>query len=207
MDADSHLPTALQNLTTALLTFHNNHPVLTYLLLIIYATGVFTYSLIFCASLHDLRTVPWLPSVFLTDGILICCCPLAAVLPIFLWPLLVASNVFLACLRWFLAAPTFCGIRREVFLRPYKPFDAWVRRWQQDRRYWKQRRALLPVANAGLRHAPRADYGAVNVSRIRVDREGYSGHRALHDCMQYARQPPSQADAASVRSVPPPYPA
>lgn len=202
MEVDSHLPTALQSLTSALLTFHDNHPFLSALLWIIYASGVVAFSIALCASLHDPRTIPWLSPIFLTDGILVCCCPLAAVLPVLLWPLVIAHNVLLASLRWFLAAPTFCGIRREVFVRPYRACAGRVRRWRQDRRYRKQqRRALLPVTNGGASgDAPRADYGAVDGSRIRIVREQYSGA-----CMQCARQPPSHADAASVRSVPPPY--
>lgn len=203
METSSPLPTALHTLPTPLLAFHDNHPFLTALILIVYASGVFTYTLILCASLHDPRTIPWLPPIFLTDGILVCFCPLATVLPVVLWPLVVVCNVLIACLRWFLAAPTFCGVRREVFVRPYRACAGRVRRWRRDRRDRKQRRALLPVVNGGSRYTPRLSYGAVNEGRVRVDREPYSSPRIQR--MQYARQPPFQSDAASVRSVPPPY--
>lgn len=203
METDSDLPMALQSLKTALFIFHDNHPFLSALILIIYASGVFIYSLFLCASVHDPRTIPWLPPVFLTDGILVCCCPLAAVLPVILWPLVFVCNILIACLQWFLAAPTFCGIRREAFIRPYRSCVGKLRQWGRDRRARKQRRALLPVTNGVPRHAPRTGYGTVNEGRIWVDREQYSSSRTQR--MQYARQPPFQSDAASVRSVPPPY--
>lgn len=195
------MDTANSQLPSALLAFHDNHPFLTALILIVYTSGVFIYSLILCSSLHDVRTIPWLPPIFLTDGILVCCCPLAAVLPIVIWPLVVVCNALLACMRWFLAAPTFCGIRREVFVQPYRACADRFRRWGRDRRDRKQRRALLPVANGGLRYEPGTGYGAVNGNRARVGREQYSSPRSQR--MQYARQP--QSDAASVISVPPPY--
>lgn len=196
MDPDSHLPTAVQSLPTPLLTFHDNHPFLTALFLIVYVSGVFVYSsILLTTSLHDMRTIPWLPPIFLTDGILVCCCPLAAVLPVILWPLVVVCNIFLNFLCWFLAAPTFCGIRREALA-----YRTCVERMRRER---KQRRALLPVTNGGLRYAPRTGYGTVNGARVRIDREQYSSPRSQR--MQYARQPPFSSDAASVRSVPPPY--
>lgn len=204
MDPDSHLPTALQSLPTPLLAFHDNHPFLTALFLIVYVPGVFAYSIILLStSLQGPRSIPWLPPIFLTDGILVCCCPLAAVLPVLLWPLMVVGNILLDCLRWFVAAPTFCGIRRETILRPYRACAERVRRWRWNRRERKQRRALLPVTNGGLRYAPRTGYGTVNEGRVRIDREQYSSPR--NQRMQYARQPPFPSDAASVRSVPPPY--
>lgn len=197
------MDTSSAQLPSALLAFHDNHPFLTALILIVYFLGFGFYSFILCASLHDVRTIPWLPPIFLTDGILICCCPLAAVLPVILWPFVVLCHILLACLRWFLAAPTFCGIRREAFVRPYRAYADRLRRWARDRRDRKQRRALLPVANGGSRDEPGTGYGAINGSRTGINREQYSSPRSQR--MQYARQPPFQSDAASVISVPPPY--
>lgn len=201
-------PTAPPTLITPLLAFRDNHPFLTALILITYTAGLLTYSALLCAGLQDLHGpggIPWLPAIFLTDGILVCCCPFAAVLPVVFWPLLVASNILFACLRWFLAAPTFCGIRRETLIRPFKAWTAGVRRWVRERRRaGKQRRALLPVVGGGPRSAPRGGYGTVSESRTRANREYHAFPGPQR--MQYARQPPPpQSDAASVRSVPPPY--
>lgn len=207
MDTALYHPTAPPTLITPLLAFRDNHPFLTALILITYTVGLLTYSAILCAGLQDLHGpggIPWLPPIFLTDGILVCCCPLAAVLPVVLWPLLIASNVLLACLRWFLAAPTFCGIRREALIRPFRACTVRVRRWVRERRNGgKQRRALLPVVGDGLRSAPRGGYGTVNEGGSRANREYYASPRPQR--MHYARQPPFQSDVASVRSVPPPY--
>lgn len=187
-------PTALQTLPSALLALHDAHPFTTALLLTIYASGVLIYTILLCASLHDPRTIPWLSPVFLTDGVLVCCCPLAAVLPVLLWPLVVACGALDSCLRWFLAAPTFCGVRRETFARLCRA---------RSRRDRKQRRSLLPVAGDGRRHAPRAGYGALDGRITRVERDHYPTSRSQR--MQYARQPQFQSDVASVSSAPPPY--
>lgn len=216
MDATSYL-------LTALLAFFDNYPYLAPFTLILYVFVAGLLSIVLCANLRDLST--WLPPVFLPDGILVCCCPLAAVLSILLWPLMVVCFVVLLTLvgvwyaviwplvavfcvlldslRWFLAAPTFCGIRREAFIGLYMACCERLRRWGRGRRDRKQRQALLPVANGGPGDEPGTGYGAINGSRTRVEQEQYSSPRSQR--MQYARQPPFQSDAASVVSAPPRY--
>ncbi|KAL1863041.1 hypothetical protein Daus18300_008197 [Diaporthe australafricana] len=194
--------TALQGIATAILDFHTDHPALSILLFLIYASGVLAGSILLCSNADNPRAISWLPHVFLTDGILVCCCPLATVLPIFLWPLVIVYHILRFCLRWFLAAPTFCGIRREVIIRPYRACARGLRRWGRDRRARKQRRGLLPVTNS-VRDGPRAGYGAINGSRPHLEREQNAIVRSQHVC--FAHQPPSQSDMASVRSIPPPY--
>lgn len=202
MTTEIPLQTTIHRLATALVDFHTDHPALSILLFLIYASGVLAGSILLCSNALNPRGIPWLPPVFLTDGILVCCCPLAAVLPVLLWPLVIAYKVLLFCLRWFLAAPTFCGIGRDVFIRPYRACARELRRRSRDRRAAKQRRGLLPVTN-GVRAMPRMEYGAINGSRPHLNREQYASVRSQHVC--FARQPPSQSEAASVRSVPPPY--
>lgn len=222
MDTESSLHTALHTLAAALTDFQTAHPALAMIVLLIYITGVLFGSVVLCSSLGDLRGVSWLPNIFLTDGVLICCCPLAAVLPILLWPLVIIGNILLFCLRWFLAAPTFCGIRREAFIKPYKICARTLRRWGRERRAKKQRRGLLPVAN-GARATPQTGYGAISVGRPQLDREPCGCPRShgtrssrqarlqpeiesdVEAIMRYARQQHFQSDVESVRSAPPPY--
>lgn len=162
------MDTSNTQLPSALLAFHDNHPILTALLHIVYALGFGIYFFILCERLHDLSTVPWLPTIFLTDGILVWFCPLAAMLPVLLWPLfplcyllvvcfqllLACFGLFLACFRFSLAAPTFCGIKREVFVGLYRACADRFRPWKWNRQDGKQRRAPPPITNGDMKYEP-----------------------------------------------------
>lgn len=206
MDTISHLDMAL-------LAFYDNHPVLAAFILIVYASVVLGLFLFLCISLHDLRTIPWLPPIFLTDGILVCCCPLAAVLPIILWPLMVVYHILMAayyillgCLKWFLAAPTFCGIRREALVQLYQACAEGLRRRKrdkQDMKQMKQKRPLLWETNPFSRHQPQTGYGTLNNSGTWVTRGQYS-NPFRRQGMQYDTQSPFQ-NKPPLMSAPSPF--
>ncbi|KAL2289332.1 hypothetical protein FJTKL_02335 [Diaporthe vaccinii] len=141
-------------LSLALLAFLDNYPDLARVILLIYVWVALLLFIILCGSLlvRDSSMLFWLPTIFLTDGILVWFSPLAAVLSILFWPLLPVRSVLLDCFRLPLTAPTFCGIKREAFVRLYAACADRLQRWKRDWRDKEQRRdRLLGYRSTGSR--------------------------------------------------------
>lgn len=192
-------------LGTAIDNFKTEHPFLFYSAALLYLCPV-AVGLIALLLFVRPRDIPWLHPIFLTDGVLICCCPLAAVLPVILWPLMLIMALLGRALRWFLAAPTFCGIRRNT-IRLYAtrllslPIVAGSRAWHTVVGLFRSRRKvhqpLLPAERVPPSTPP---YGSMGTSRgsFQTRQHNPPGPRG-------ARSPTMQSDARSTRFAPPPY--
>lgn len=179
----------------AIAVFRHQHPVLFYALASIYFIPALAGLLALSCCIRP-RDTPWLHPIFLTDGFLVCCCPLASVLPVVLWPAWLLGVLLAKALQWFSNAPTYCGVERVTVRR-------WGRMWR-SRLTWRGRKkqtgALLPTDGGVSSAGP--GYGSLGHARGPRP-EPYRSPGTRH--MRYARPPTTDTDAASVRSVPPPY--
>lgn len=194
-------------------SFRTQHAGLFIFLVIIYSIPTLI-GLIHIATLASTpRAIPYLHPIFLEDGILVCCCPLAVILPLILWPLVLVNTIFRCilhqiyrALRWVLNAPTFCGIRRYTYrqwaVSLRMKIATGFRRVQkmcspQDR---KSARAAQQEA-APIRVHRRHGYGTIRSSPTvsNPSPPTSTGH------FQYQRVSNMDPDAASIVSAPPPY--
>lgn len=192
----------LWDIGTAISHFTSIHPftrVVAYLFLSVYFMGVIWGLCVLCMRMGELSTIEWLPPIFTTDGILVCCCPLAVILPIIFWPLMLLAIILRRIFIWFLAAPTYCGIPRKrcgvclgAFIRIPIFYVDRIWQWHLSRREERQRQGTLPTTHQS---SPRSSpsYGTMNDS-------GPSAGQYVS-----GQLPSTWSNTSSTWSTPPPY--
>lgn len=190
----------LWDIGTAINHFTSNHPFSTFLaslLLLAYLAGVIWGFCVLFMHVGEPSSIEWLPSIFTTDGILVCCCPLAVILPIIFWPVMLLAVVLRLMLLWFLAAPTYCGIPRGWYCACLQAFVRYPqvcvdrgRQWLLRRREERRRRDTLPTMNQ-----PSPGYGTMHGS----------GHSVGRYAMTSEQLPSDWSNFSSTWATPPPY--
>lgn len=125
------------------------YPFIIFYIIVAFLDLVFT---VVTAVENGPRSIPLIPTIFVDDGILICCFPLVAFLHVLVFPFILiltcfiwavlwavprAEMLLLTAVKWFLTAPTYCGISRRTWKQwamrlGLNRVAAWICRWWGD---------------------------------------------------------------------------